>query len=560
MADRMPVAISQAEHHEDRSSPAVKRVLSAIPAWWARRARLAGLPSYWQDWRRALAPAPVDLAESQDCSLGQCSAYAFGEAYLCSLPGAVRLRHGRHYTPKPLADALWREIDRSGLGHEAPVVDPACGAGALLLRPLRRYVADRLDSAHPSEVLSEVQSHVRGVDTDELAIWVGNAILGAELLPLWARVPEAQRRRLPPLLQAGNGLGQARPSAGLIVMNPPFGRATLNAEERQRWNRSLYGHANWYGIFLHSAVDQVRDGGLVAAVLPASFLGGSYYQRLRTFLAEEAPLVRLRLIDGRAGIFASGVLQETCLAVFHRGARPGRVTCSTQRVNGRVRSVSLGDVRLVPSATDLPWLLPRSAEDRSLVRSAVAHTRRLRDYGWKASTGPLVWNRHKPRIRDEEGDGAVPILWAADIKSRRVKRNPIRDSHRWIELRENDDFMRLASAAVLVQRTTAPEQPRRLVAAQLTDEELLAWGGSVVVENHVNVLHCCDVRSPLTPRLLTALLNTATFDRLFRCMTGTVAVSAYELEALPLPAPDVLRGWDALSEGALAAEVAVTFS
>jgi adenine-specific DNA-methyltransferase len=66
-----------------------------------------------------------------------------------------------------------------------------------------------------------------------------------------------------------------------------------------------------------------------------------------------------------------------------------------------------------------------------------------------------------------------------------------------------------------------------------------------VVENHVNVLRRADVDSELTPELLAALLNTATYDRLYRCMTGTVAVSAYELEALPLPAPDVVGDWAA---------------
>ena len=36
-------------------------------------------------------------------------------------------------------------------------------------------------------------------------------------------------------------------------------------------------------------------------------------------------------------------------------------------------------------------------------------------------------------------------------------------------------------------------------------------------------------------QLLTRLLNTATLDRIYRCLTGSVAVSAYELSFLPLP-------------------------
>ncbi len=104
--------------------------------------------------------------------------------------------------------------------------------------------------------------------------------------------------------------------------------------------------------------------------------------------------------------------------------------------------------------------------------------------------------------------------------------------------------MRLSQPAVLVQRTTAPEQQRRLVVSVLDRETLEAtWGGSVVVENHVNVLRCAAGDSPLTPRVLAALLSSDPVDRLYRCLTGSVAVSAYELEALPLPGAEVLLHW-----------------
>ncbi|MGH2967816.1 MAG: Eco57I restriction-modification methylase domain-containing protein [Solirubrobacteraceae bacterium] len=483
-----------------------------------------------------------------------------GEAYVCALSAADRYRFGRHYTPKRLADALWTELERTRIAvGDGATVDHASGAGALLIPPLRRFVADQLD-ADPTLALAAAASRFSGIDNDELAVWLGNAILAAELLPLWARVPERERQPMPRLLSVGDGLDVERGSASVVVMNPPFGRAALGEEDRRRWSRSLYGHANWYGVFLHAAVERVRPGGLVGAVLPASFLGGAYYQRLRSYLAAEAPLIRLRLIDDRSGVFASGVLQETCLAVFHRGGTQREVTCSTQRINGSVRSVSLGRAVLDSRAPDLPWLLPRTSPDSALVRAASRYALRLSHHGWKASTGPLVWNRHRPQISGNKSDGSVPILWAADVDRGRVARSRARETQRWLRLRDKDAFMRLSAPAVLVQRTTAPEQPRRLVAAELTAETLSEWGGAVVVENHVNVLRCTRPGSALGPSLLAALLNSAVFDRLFRCLTGTVAVSAYELEALPLPGPDVIEEWAKLPSAELEAAIAAAFA
>lgn len=121
--------------------------------------------------------------------------------------------------------------------------------------------------------------------------------------------------------------------------------------------------------------------------------------------------------------------------------------------------------------------------------------------------------------------------------------------------------MVLSEASVLVQRTTALEQPRRLVAAHLDRGTLAsAWGGAAVVENHVNVLRCATSDSPLTPELLVALLNTSTVDRIYRCMSGTVAVSAYELAALPLPGEPVISEWARLPAAALETAVAEFFA
>jgi adenine-specific DNA-methyltransferase len=48
-------------------------------------------------------------------------------------------------------------------------------------------------------------------------------------------------------------------------------------------------------------------------------------------------------------------------------------------------------------------------------------------------------------------------------------------------------------------------------------------------------------------RTLAAFLNSSAADRAFRCISGTVAVSAYELETMPLPPADALAHLAALT-------------
>jgi len=93
---------------------------------------------------------------------------------------------------------------------------------------------------------------------------------------------------------------------------------------------------------------------------------------------------------------------------------------------------------------------------------------------------------------------------------------------------------------VLLQRTTAKEQSRRLVAAELP-AAFIEEHGAVVVENHLNMIKPLNGAPRVAPTALAVLLNSDVVDQVFRCINGSVAVSAYELEALPLPPPEDVK-------------------
>jgi adenine-specific DNA-methyltransferase len=535
-------------------------VLAAVPAWWMRRAADAGLSDACLDVGWAVATdAPIDLAAPSTAEhrvdLLDATPEQVGDAYVTALDRAARSHTGRHYTPPSLASALWEQAQATAGGQiDGLVLDPACGAGALLLPPLRSWLSAR-NAAQPELVLAEVATVVAGCDLDEAAVWLGNVMLASALLPWWAQIPPHRRRPLPALLYVGDGLEAQGPLAAAIMMNPPYGRIRLDRQEHARWSHAVYGHANRYGLFMAAGAAQLRQGGVLAALVPAGWLGGSYSQRLRAHLAAVAPLHRVAYVRERSDVFSTGVLQETLLATLVRGVQPQDVRCEALAVNGHSTRVPIGTARS-PVIPDLPWLLPRAAADVPLVRHAANLIARLSDYGWKASTGPLVWNRAKDRISAHRHLGSVEIMWAADLVNGRLRRARLRQPQRWLHLRPGGDrSLVLDRPAVLVQRTTAPEQPRRLVAAELDAACLAEWGGRVVVENHLNVLTCQDPESPLTARLLLALLDSDALDRLYRCLTGSVAVSAYELAAMPLPDESALLGWMLLDGARLAREI-----
>ena len=171
---------------------------------------------------------------------------------------------------------------------------------------------------------------------------------------------------------------------------------------------------------------------------------------------------------------------------------------------------------------------------------------RLADWGYGVSTGPLVWNRYKDQLRERPGASHLPLIWAESVgpdgtfEFRAGRRNHAP----YFAPRPGDDFLTVRQACVLLQRTTAKEQARRLLAAELPQAFLDEHGGQVTVENHLNMV-VPGGAAPSGANFQTAL-NSAAADRVFRCISGTVAVSAYELEAMPLPAAWSLKKLDDL--------------
>ncbi|WDF35202.1 Eco57I restriction-modification methylase domain-containing protein (plasmid) [Arthrobacter agilis] len=540
-----------------------RAILASVALWWADKASLVGLSGRWLDVRVSLAAQPPTGLPHLDPTPAVGASTTpedLGLLYVSSLPGEERSKAGKHYTPSLLASRLW-DMARQGLGFtrgrdqrlKGLVRDPACGAGALLVPPLREHLRA---AAHddPTLLLRSLPSLIQGVDTDPWSVWLTNVVLGAETLHVLAQIPEPRREPIPVLAQCGDGLALREDKALATIMNPPYGRLQLEAQARADFAHVLYGHANIYGMFIAAGADNTQLGGVMACLVPTSFTAGRYFHKLRGHLAATMPLHAMSFVEGRNGVFA-GVLQETCLATFkHARSRKVEVTRST----GNVDQVAAVPVPI----TDGPWLLPREARDATIAAAAARMPLTLEKAGWHASTGPLVWNRRKVDLHSHKGKNRAVVLWGADVDGGVVHRDRARDSMRYLNLSVPSDqtVMVLDEPAVLIQRTTAPEQNRRVVCAELTQEALDQFDGRVVIENHLNVLRPTTTTPLLSLSTLARVLQTQTIDRLMRCISGSVAVSSYEIDSLPLPNAATLSSWEALFGDALETAVRAAYT
>ncbi|WP_375403736.1 class I SAM-dependent DNA methyltransferase [uncultured Sphingomonas sp.] len=504
-----------------------------------------------------LDAAVADLAqavgrEAASLPIGE-AVYFLTGLYTTLLAARERGALGAFYTPPALAARLFDLADEQGIDWtKARVLDPASGGGAFLLPAAERMIT-ALPAAEPAFVLRQIGARLLGLELDPYAAGFGqNAI---ELL--LADVTTAAGRAAPIVVRVADAIEEA-PSArfDLVIGNPPYGRVTLTPEQRARFARSLYGHANLFGVFTDIAVRWTKRGGTIAYLTPTSFLSGHYYSALRAMIAKEAPPVAIDFVHARRGVFED-VLQETLLAAYRRGAKPGRaqvhyVQVASEREAHVIRNGTIG----LPSPPSQPWLAPREPGHSRLIAAAEDMPARLADWGYSVSTGPLVWNRFKGQMRQRPAKGVHPLIWAEAITAdgRFVFRAEKRNHAPYFKIERGDAWLLVEEACVLVQRTTAKEQARRLIAAELPADFIAAHGG-VVVENHLNMVRPA-LRPSVSPATVAAVLNSLVVDQLFRCINGSVAVSAFEMEAVPLPYPAAMRRVEELvSSGACSSAI-----
>ncbi len=474
--------------------------------------------------------------------------YLIGSLYTGMMPKQVRAQLGAYYTPPALCERLLDTATDAGVDwRTAKVLDPACGGGAFLA-PVARRMAANMEKCSAIDALQQIQRRLRGFELDPFAGWMSQVFVDVALSARY----DAAGERLRPIVQVTDATEREPAPDGfdLVVGNPPYGRVTLTPALRKKFERSLFGHANLYGVFTDLALRFAKPGGVIAYVTPTSFLAGEYFKALRVLLGWEAPPVSIDFVGARKGVFAD-VLQETLLAVYRRGDNGGkaRVHLISPESNGSIQATPAGSFRL-PESLEQPWLIPRTKSQFNLVHRAEQLPCRLADYGYSVSTGPLVWNRHKSSLRRQAGEGRYPLVWAESVRSdgsfefRARKQN----HQPYFEPSPREHWVVTDFPCVLLQRTTAKEQSRRLIAAELPSW-FIEQHGAVVIENHLNMIKPINGAPSVPPALLAALLNCEAVDQLFRCISGSVAVSAYELKALPLPSLESLKEIEDLVEG-----------
>lgn len=474
------------------------------------------------------------------------AAFWISSIYAHLLPTDTRKDRALYFTPPELADRLIENLKSAGARlWQSRIVDPACGGAAFLVPvALQLRVELKKKGFSANEVLRHLQKHLVGFELDPVLCRLSKFFLR---MALYTEIAEVGRE---PKFQIILGDTTKKYKAhvshfDVVISNPPYRKIPSEQLEKvkHRFSHIVNGQPNLYGLFMGMSLELAKQDGRIALLTPTSFLSGRYFKLLRQYLCENAEIKQIDLVNDRNGIFL-GASQETVVTVLVKR----KVVSQSPKAfaSNKTRDFkALGHCSLRSKGE--AWIIPRTMEDVKLAKLFTKPQHTLTSLGVSVRVGGYVWHRdprHTFMVISSKKLRVThfPLVWSSHIRSTGrfvfASSGSTIDEHLFVNAGSAQSPLLLKVPSVALQRTSSIDQSHRLVCAAIRKSFVDKYG-AYAGENHVSFLVPND-SSRVSVDLLAKILRTQVMDRVFRCVSGSVAISNSELHLLPMPDPDIV--------------------
>lgn len=322
----------------------------------------------------------------------------------------------------------------------------------------------------------------------------------------------------------------------LVIMNPPYAKLASSAPERVALRNIGVEVPNLYSAFMALGLSQLRADGQLVAIVPRSFMNGTYFTSFREFVLRRSAIRRIHTFESRNTVFRdSAVLQESVIVTLESEGKPRTVEIGVSLANDPAPHRYEADYDKVLLPTD-PQQYIRIPDEYG---EDVSADKTLTDLGLTVATGRVVDFRARSYCLEEPGEETVPLVYPGNFDGGVIAWPQVMKRQKPQHFDARDDFARKQTHApgryIVVKRFSAKEETRRVVAA-IWDTK-----GPVAFENKTNVIG--PINDLAVAIGLSLWLNSGPLDRLFRTFSGHTQVNAGDLRSLPIPDEGTLRNW-----------------
>lgn len=439
---------------------------------------------------------------------------ALGEFFESEKTKTDRGKMGQFFTPTPIVDYLIKTSDYK-IGQR--VADISCGSGRFLLGILYILVSKKVE-------LDEIIENIHGADIDPVLVRITIANIKGYLARNGYRIDINHKLNVnvKDSLENVDNLFSSNRNFDLVLGNPPY----LKASPERNW-----GHPNLYASFIEAGIESLKSGGILAYIVPKSFVSGAYFKKLRSILQNKVQTKELITLIERNSAF-NQVLQEQILLVL-KNVKPDErqeIHVGNAFVNGGFKIDKFAVSRKSVFWNKKMLCLPKNKLDYKIFKKCFLNGfKNLEESGLRVSTGHIVPFRVKEFLSRSIDRNHRPLYWPHNVQP--FKFIPEAESKkRECAAKDCEELKsyKLTEPVVAIKRISAKEQSRRIEAALINSDD------EYFLENHLNFLWKKTSSAP-SLKVMELLLNSKLWDYLFRLINGNTQVSAYEMNIFPLP-------------------------
>lgn len=167
----------------------------------------------------------------------------------------------------------------------------------------------------------------------------------------------------------------------LIIGNPPY-FVCKKSDVPEEYEEYIHGRPNIFGLFILHSLSLLKPGGLLALIIPKSFLNSLYYSKIRNYIKDTCCIVK---IDDYSNLNDFIDTEQSTFGLILK-----KNTTSHTPTECNYSMIFNGNYIFTDNSSELKNLFKNSTT--------------LNNMGLKVRTGQIVWNEHKEELTDDDND------------------------------------------------------------------------------------------------------------------------------------------------------------
>jgi len=317
----------------------------------------------------------------------------------------------------------------------------------------------------------------------------------------------------------------------IVIGNPPY-FVLKKSEKLKSIYEKIYhylksGRVNIYQLFIGCSAHLLSKNGVMTFIHPKTLLSDAYLSATRNFLLSYFISFDIINIISRTDTFGA-VLQSVVVSLWKKNQMS--LECRVAEVFKKSDFINLSFLPLKKNDAVSPHktLL---VSGNPIVYKIEKKLRNIETIPLNFVTGNIEWNKYAPYLSGTIKTNSKRLIYGENIQRFHFAESRNRANTNFLSNKATNVPI-LDETAIFTQRTTAVEQPYRIISSIVNPK---TFEIPIVSENHTNVFICKDIQIAY---YILGILNSKLIDFYFRLFNSNTQVSSTELNRLPIIKPD----------------------